>query len=570
MLGAIIGDIVGSAYEFNRTNDYDFKMFTSDSAFTDDTVCTIAVADALLTADGFGKSIHSWCRRYPHPKGDYGGRFKRWVESNDPVPYNSFGNGSAMRVSPIGWWYYSRQEVLDAAKTSAECSHNHPEGVKGAQTIALAIFIANSMRLSNVSPQPQKIVDECVAFSGYDINIDFNKVRNHFDETCQGTVPVALAIIRDSKGFEDAIRRAVSLGADADTLGAIVGSIAEAIWGIPDWMKAKTIELLPTEMVYVLRKFRKALSQRRKEAKAQLQITEAEQAEAIMFWKLGLGNMGKYFNGEDPQPSKEVVAMESSWTTDPMPDTAEKVPYIMHLSFGQMEILRRGHIPQAQEDHWFMYTDGSHIRYFRSWTGMCAFEAHFQKTQSGYAIDRLVMNQALSQWGVNGSEAGCALFRYLIAAETGLKPHEAWNEFLAVRRRLEIKYRRPEFTPAHISELADNEIFVFGSNLAGMHGGGAAQIANKKFGAEIGVGVGLTGQCYAIPTMQGGVETIKPYVDDFIAFARQWPDITFLVTPIGCGIAGFTPEQIAPLFAVAIDIDNICLPKTFVKVINSL
>ncbi len=123
---------------------------------------------------------------------------------------------------------------------------------------------------------------------------------------------------------------------------------------------------------------------------------------------------------------------------------------------------------------------------------------------------------------------------------------------------------RPNFTPERISELRADEVFVFGSNLAGMHGGGAAWVAFRKFGAEMGVGVGLSGQSYAIPTMQGGVETIKPYVDEFIAFAKEHPELFFYVTRIGCGIAGFRDKQIAPLFAEAIDVPNICLPDTFV------
>ena len=127
---------------------------------------------------------------------------------------------------------------------------------------------------------------------------------------------------------------------------------------------------------------------------------------------------------------------------------------------------------------------------------------------------------------------------------------------------------RTKFTPAYIDSLGSGEIFVFGSNLAGMHGSGAARVAHMKFGAEWGVGVGLTGQSYAIPTMQGGVETIAPYVDDFIVFAAEHPDLTFLVTPIGCGIAGFTPEEIAPLFVKALDAPNVLLPRVFVDVLN--
>ncbi len=254
MLGAIIGDIVGSRWEFNPTNDYNFEWLSEENGFTDDTICTVAVADALLHERDFGECIHDWCRRYPSPKGGYGGRFAQWVHSDDPQPYNSFGNGSAMRVSPVAHWYDNVDEVLDAAAATALPSHNHDEGIKGAQTVALAIFRA--LQYGKQAPEHiDDILDECVQFSGYDINIIKADVINRFDETCQGTVPVALWIIGLSDSFEDAVRKAVSLGADADTLGAIVGSIAEAIWGIPNEIKHEIMEYLPDEMKAIVSEF---------------------------------------------------------------------------------------------------------------------------------------------------------------------------------------------------------------------------------------------------------------------------------------------------------------------------
>ena len=227
MLGAIIGDIVGSRWEFNPTNDYNFEWLSDQNGFTDDTICTVAVADALLHGRDFGDSIHDWCNRYPHPMGGYGGRFAQWVHSENPLPYNSFGNGSAMRVSPVAHWFDTLDEVLDAAAATAIPSHNHDEGIKGAQTVAMAIFRA--LQYGHEAPQYiNNILEECLLFSDYDLDIRRADVINHFDETCQGTVPVALWIISDSTSFEDAVRKAVSLGADADTLGAIVGSISES------------------------------------------------------------------------------------------------------------------------------------------------------------------------------------------------------------------------------------------------------------------------------------------------------------------------------------------------------
>ena len=254
MLGAIIGDIVGSRWEFSPTNDYNFEWLSEENGFTDDTICTVAVADALLKGRDFGESIHDWCNRYPHPMGGYGGRFAQWVHSENPQPYNSFGNGAAMRVSPVAYWYDTLEEVLDAAAATALPSHNHDEGIKGAQTVALAIFKA--LQFGQKAPEHiDEVLAECVEFSGYDINIRKEDVINRFDETCQGTVPVALWIIRISDNYEDAVRKAISLGADADTLGAIVGSIAEVIWGIPEELKQGVISYLTDDMKEVFKQF---------------------------------------------------------------------------------------------------------------------------------------------------------------------------------------------------------------------------------------------------------------------------------------------------------------------------
>lgn len=263
MLGAIIGDIVGSRWEFNPTNDYNFELFSDKNDFTDDTVCTIAVADAILENKDFGSTLHEWCRRYPHPMGSYGGRFARWISDDSPQPYGSFGNGSAMRVSAVGWAFADKESVLANAEKSASCTHNHPEGIKGAQTVALAIHLALKIRKASKGEAithttiKESILDPCVSFSGYDINICKEDIMNKFDETCQGTVPVALWVISQSNSFEDAIRKAVCLGADADTLGAIVGSIAEVIWDIPNDMSKKALDYLPMEMRNTVRTFDK-------------------------------------------------------------------------------------------------------------------------------------------------------------------------------------------------------------------------------------------------------------------------------------------------------------------------
>lgn len=263
MLGAIIGDIIGSRWEFNPTNDYNFQLFSDKNGFTDDTICTIAVADAILSKKDYGVSIHEWCNRYPDPMGAYGGRFGQWVKNNTPKPYNSFGNGSAMRVSPIGMYYKEMQTVIDEAMKTAVCTHNHPEGMKGAVSIAHAIYLAihytDTFGKEEHSKVSKKIAQTIATEYGYNIQIIKKHVLNKFDETCQGTVPVALWIISESHSFEDAIRNAISLGADADTLGAIIGSIAEHIWGIPEWIKEKAFEFIPDTMKEVIELFYKSV-----------------------------------------------------------------------------------------------------------------------------------------------------------------------------------------------------------------------------------------------------------------------------------------------------------------------
>lgn len=262
MLGAIIGDIVGSRFEFNPTNDYNFELFSPQCSYTDDTICTIAIADALLKQRDFGESLHEWCNRYPYPMGGYGGSFAQWVHSQNPKPYNSFGNGAAMRVSPIAWFNLNAIGDMYQTVDATACTHNHPEGIKGAQAVVTAIHDCLQMHHLCDRIDSDTIwelgLKRAVQKFGYRINFTYPEVENTFDETCQGTVPVAFWIILQSNSFEDAIRRAVSLGADADTLGAIVGSIAEAIWGIPEWMKKKAVSYLPQDMRDVLQAFRKS------------------------------------------------------------------------------------------------------------------------------------------------------------------------------------------------------------------------------------------------------------------------------------------------------------------------
>ena len=250
MIGAIIGDVVGSRFEFNNTDIFNFKFFTKECAYTDDTICTIAVADAALNGGGYGDVLHRWCRRYPNPMGSYGYSFARWVASSNPKPYNSFGNGSAMRVAAIGWLYDSLDQVEREAMLSAMPTHNHPEGIKGAVATASAIFLART--------KGKEVMLE--AMKGYYPHWEEPRLGgNGFDETCQGTMPVVLGIINKAQSFEEAIRYAIAVGGDSDTIAAIVGGIAEAIWGVPEQIYREVVGYLPKDMIEVVEQFYRVL-----------------------------------------------------------------------------------------------------------------------------------------------------------------------------------------------------------------------------------------------------------------------------------------------------------------------
>lgn len=250
MIGSIIGDIVGSRFEFANHRSKDFKMFTSECGFTDDTIMTMAVADALWTGRSFDTSFRDFGKRYPHPMGGYGGSFARWLSSPGMQPYNSFGNGSAMRVSPVAMHYRKDrlEDVLTAARKTAECTHNHPEGIKGAQCVAHLIWSA----LNGADRDGLRNI----ASGYYDIGgltVDGIRKVNRFDETCQGTVPQSIVCVLEAVDFEDAVRNAISIGGDSDTIGAIAGGIAEAIFGIPGDIIAQAMGYLTDEFKYIVR-----------------------------------------------------------------------------------------------------------------------------------------------------------------------------------------------------------------------------------------------------------------------------------------------------------------------------
>ena len=263
MLGAVCGDIAGSVHEFHALKDgadwNSFPLLTKKNYFTDDSILTFAVAKALMSPyksdeelkEHIVDNFHEFAKRYPH--GGYGGRFARWLMNGEREPYNSFGNGSAMRVSPAGWIANSLQETERMAKLTAEVTHNHPEGIKGARSVAGAIFLARN------GASKEEIKNYIESKYGYDLSRSLAEIQPDysFNETCQGSVPEALVAFLESENFEDAIRKAIWLRGDADTQAAIAGSVAEAFYGMPEELRADTEKYLTDDLYEIYENWRK-------------------------------------------------------------------------------------------------------------------------------------------------------------------------------------------------------------------------------------------------------------------------------------------------------------------------
>lgn len=259
MLGAVIGDVIGSVYEATPVKVTDFDFFIPGTTYTDDTVLTVAIADAILhNHDGkkhddeknYQKMLRRYGRRYPDA--GYGKSFYQWLQSDNPEPYNSWGNGSAMRVSPIGFAFQSNVEVMDQARKSAVITHNHPEGIKGAQATALSIYLART------GHSKQEIKREIQNLFQYDLERRLDDVRDHYQYTlsCQGSAPEAIIAFLESADYEDAIRKSISVGGDADTMACITGGIAQAYYNfIPVELISKVTEYLPDEFLKVIEEF---------------------------------------------------------------------------------------------------------------------------------------------------------------------------------------------------------------------------------------------------------------------------------------------------------------------------
>ena len=259
MYGAILGDMIGAPYEFDMgKKTKEFPLFCTESQYTDDSVMTIAVAEALLDNQfqddetvkaGLVDSMRKWGKKYPNA--GYGGKFWHWLRAEDPKPYGSYGNGSAMRVSSAGWLFDTLEQTRHMARLTAEVTHNHPEGIKGAESTASAIYLART------GHSKDEIKDYIVKEFGYDLSRTCDQIRPKYYhvESCQGTVPEAITAFLEGTDFEDVIRTAVSLGGDCDTLTCIAGSIAEAFYGVPEQLKDECRSRLPKDMLDILGRF---------------------------------------------------------------------------------------------------------------------------------------------------------------------------------------------------------------------------------------------------------------------------------------------------------------------------
>lgn len=250
MFGPIAGDIIGSVYESNPVKVTHFPLFEKGSRYTDDSVLSVAVADCIMNNKEYGKTIQDYARKYPGA--GYGGNFFQWIFSDKREPYNSWGNGSAMRVSPVGFAFKTQQKVMEEAKKSAEVTHNHPEGIKGAQATAMAVYLAL------VGKSKEEIKSFIENTFHYDLSRSIAEIKPHynFDVSCQGSVPEAIIAFLESENFESAVRIAISLGGDSDTQACISGAIAQAFYKkIPRNIMQNIQEILPSELYQVAEKF---------------------------------------------------------------------------------------------------------------------------------------------------------------------------------------------------------------------------------------------------------------------------------------------------------------------------
>ena len=256
MLGAIAGDVIGSVYERSNIKTKQFELFSPKCCFTDDTVCTLAIAVCLLEDGDFSNFLGNFACRYKSR--GFGGMFKKWAHQWEREPYNSLGNGSAMRVSPVAYWVREEAQVLELARSTSAVSHNHPDGIKGAQATALAIWLSRNGRTAG------DIRSEIQSRFGYDLSMNVDDIRPdyRFDVSASGSVPQAIICALEASDYEDAVRNAISIGGDSDTIACIAGGIAEALFGLPGDIATKARGYLNDEFREILDRFEVAIANR--------------------------------------------------------------------------------------------------------------------------------------------------------------------------------------------------------------------------------------------------------------------------------------------------------------------
>gem|GEM_PF-620294 len=379
MLGAIIGDIVGSPYEFNNIKTTDFPLFSNKSKFTDDTVMTLAVAEALMEG-GKPENYVAAMKKYGslYPGAGYGGRFLSWLRSNSAEPYNSYGNGAAMRVSPVAWWFDTLESVEKGAEISAAVTHNHPEGIKGAQATAAAIYLARN------GESKDAIRDYIEGKYGYNLRRTLDEIRPDykFNETCQETVPEAIIAFIESTGFEDAIRKVVSLGGDSDTLAAITGSIAEGAYGIP------TADFVG--MGYVPNGIMEKT----------FQMLDDNLSSVINAWL----DSGKPMSG---------VVTKDDWKTNEF-SKPHAIKANFRITESQYAKIRFGLLPLQMEDKWFAYFDDGRIHLHRSWTGAKIYKAAIQKGEGCYIISEIIVERDAELYSNTDDAEDVRSFHFLL------------------------------------------------------------------------------------------------------------------------------------------------------------
>lgn len=246
-----MGDIAGSIYEFDNVRTEEFELMGPGCEYTDDSICTVAVAEAAMTDRDYAGHLQTWCRRYPHPMGGYGGSFARWILEENPEPYGSFGNGAPMRVASIGWLFGTEEETAREARASAAVTHNHQYGLLGAELIATAIY-----RLRYGAPK-ETAADNVEKVLGW--LPEYRPFSNEFNETTMNAVPVAVSCFLASTSFEDAVRKSIIVGGDSDTIGAITGALAEAYYGIPEDINQKVLAMLPDYIKAIYNQFKQSI-----------------------------------------------------------------------------------------------------------------------------------------------------------------------------------------------------------------------------------------------------------------------------------------------------------------------